>query len=234
MKAILFDLDGTLLPMSQDAFTEFYLPALSRKMAGQGFDPEVFVKALWSGMAAMIQNNGPDTNEVAFWKTFEQFFPNGKEKAELICLDFYQNEFNETIQVTRPTPLSRQVVEAAREKGYQIYLATNPIFPRCATVNRVRWAGLTEEDFLDITTFEHCHYCKPNPKYFEELMDKHNLKPEDCLMVGNDVADDLAAGQLGITTYLVTDTMENRKNQTLDAADYIGTMEELLAFIQKA
>ena len=33
-------------------------------------------------------------------------------------------------------------LKAAKRKGLEVYLATNPVFPRCATMNRIRWAGL--------------------------------------------------------------------------------------------
>ena len=37
MKTILFDLDGTLLPMDQDAFVKYYMGLFAQKMAPHGF-----------------------------------------------------------------------------------------------------------------------------------------------------------------------------------------------------
>ena len=115
--------------------------------------------------------------------------------------------------------------------GFNIYLATNPLFPRIATKQRIHWAGLTPEDFLDITTYEDCHYCKPNVEYFREFLEKHNLDPKDCLMVGNDVSEDLVISELGVETYLITNTMENKKNLPI-TADHTGTLEDFYTFIQ--
>ena len=94
-------------------------------------------------------------------------------------------------------------------KGKKIYLATNPIFPRCATLNRIRWAGLSAEDFEEITTYETCRYSKPNVEYYRGILSECGLDPEECLMIGNDRKEDLAAGELGIHTYLVTGCLEH-------------------------
>mgnify|MGYP000081149430 CR=1 FL=1 len=47
MKTILFDLDGTLLPMDQDAFVKYYMGLLAQKMAPHGYEPEKLVEAVW-------------------------------------------------------------------------------------------------------------------------------------------------------------------------------------------
>ena len=79
------------------------------------------------------------------------------------------------------------VIKEAKKKGIEVYLATNPIFPRCATMNRIDWAGLDPEDFKIITTYEDHVYCKPNPEYFLQILEQFELDPSECLMVGNDV-----------------------------------------------
>ena len=98
-------------------------------------------------------------------------------------------------------------------------------------MNRIRWAGLNAEDFKVITTYETYRYCKPNLEYFKNILDEFSLKPAECLMVGNDVEEDLVVRKLGVKTYLVTDTMENKKELPIET-EYMGTMEELLEFVQ--
>ena len=149
-------------------------------------------------------------------------------------MDFYANEFNEAIASTKPNPRADQVVKLLKEHGVKVYLATNPIFPRVGTMNRIRWAGIDAEDFEVITTYETYHYCKPNPKYFQEVMEEFGLNSKECLMVGNDVQEDLTIRSLGVKTYLLTDTLENKKNIPLEEVEteYKGTMEELYEWFQ--
>ena len=40
LSTVFFDLDGTLLPMDQDAFTKDYFKRLAGKLAPLGYEPE--------------------------------------------------------------------------------------------------------------------------------------------------------------------------------------------------
>ena len=230
---ILFDLDGTLLPMNQDEFVTFYMPLLAKKYISEGisFDPKAFIASVWKGYGAMVNNDGSCTNREAFWQYMDELLPTDSENSERIALDFYANEFNQAIAVTQPNSLSDKVVKKAKEKGIRTYLATNPVFPKVATMNRIKWAGLDAEDFELITTYEDNCYCKPNVDYYRTILEQFHLRPEECLMVGNDVEEDLAIRKLGVKTFLVTDTKENKKDLPIES-DYQGSMEELFAFVE--
>lgn len=233
IRHILFDLDGTLLPMVQDVFVKYYMPLLARSYmsAGVSVDPDKFIGAVWAGYEAMVKNDGSRTNREAFWSYMEPLLPLSSAESEEIALKFYENEFNSAICTTKPTPVSDQIVKKAKERGLGTYLATNPVFPRCATLNRIRWAGLDAEDFKVITTYETCTYCKPNLEYFRRILEEFRVDPSECLMVGNDVEEDLSIRMLGVKTYLVTDTMENKKGLPIES-EYTGSLRELLEFVE--
>ncbi len=230
---ILFDLDGTLLPMVQDEFVKFYMPLLAKAYMSKGVpvEPKKFIGAVWAGYEAMVKNDGSRTNREAFWSYIDPELPIGAEESEKIAEEFYGGEFNQAVCTTRPTPLADQIVKTVKGKGLETYLATNPVFPRCATMNRIRWAGLEAEDFSLITTYETCSFCKPNPEYYKKILDTFSLDPADCLMVGNDVGEDLSIRTLGVKTFLVTDTMENKNNLPIET-EYQGSLEELLEFVE--
>ena len=234
IKHILFDLDGTLLPMVQDEFVAYYMPMLARSYieGGVPVDPKEFLAAVWKAYRAMVQNDGSCTNQEAFWKHMNRIFPVPEERAQELILEFYSGEFNKAIASTQPTPLADQVVKTAKKRGMKVYLATNPVFPKPATMSRIKWAGLDAEDFEVITTYEDYSYCKPNVEYFRTILEQFGLEPEECLMVGNDVEEDLVIRQLGVRTFLLTDTMENKKELPIET-DYRGSMEELLAFVNE-
>lgn len=110
-------------------------------------------------------------------------------------------------------------------------LATNPIFPAVATRKRVVWAGLSVNDFELVTTYENSHSCKPNPAYYREILQKIGVSSEACLMVGNDVTEDMVAKTLGMKVFLLTDCLINKDN--LDISRYPnGGYDELIAYIQ--
>ena len=95
MKNVLFDLDGTLLPMDEDRFTRYYFGMLCRRMQPFGFEAQKLIDAIWAGTAAMYRNDGSCSNEDAFWKVFEQIYDVPKEKYIGEFEDFYAGEFNE-------------------------------------------------------------------------------------------------------------------------------------------
>lgn len=175
MRDLLFDLDGTLLPMVQDEFANSYFMQLSKKFRGTGVDTDKLLKTIEKGLMGMVLNNGRNTNEEVFWQIFEREMK--MKKVDIIDRfdEFYLNEFNEIITSTSPTGIAKEIIDIAKKKGLRLFLATNPLFPRQATLNRIRWAGLNPEDFLDITTYENSHFCKPNVKYFQEIIRRNDI-----------------------------------------------------------
>ncbi len=119
-----------------------------------------------------------------------------------------------------------KLVKRAKALGYTVVLASNPYSPRPGTIARMRAAGLDPADFALITTMENSSHCKPSLGYYEEVLQKVGKRPQQCMMVGNDVDEDMIAGQLGIKTYLVLPCMINRHDADIAAYER-GTLEQL-------
>lgn len=232
IKAVLFDLDGTLLPMDQDTFIKAYLGGMAKKLAPHGYDPDTLVKAVYAGMKAMTTNDGMYTNEVAFWNAFTGILGEHVREDMPIFDDFYRNEFQEVKNICGFLPEAVQTVRKLKEMGYRVALATTPMFPSVATESRIRWAGLELEDFELFTTYENYHYCKPNLNYYREVVEKLGVKPEECLMVGNDVGEDMVTEELGMKVFLMPADLINKVGK--DISQYPqGSFEDLLAFINE-
>lgn len=229
--ACLFDLDGTLLPMDQDEFVKAYFSGLVRAMIPYGYDPQLLVKAIGAGTMAMVQNDGSARNEAVFWKTAAKVFGRDIQSDEALFLHFYENEFQQVQNVCGKNPLAVQAIATIRAMGYRTILATNPLFPPAATRSRVRWAGLMPEDFELITTYDNSSFCKPNLDYYREILEKQGLKAEECLMVGNDVSEDMAARALGMRVFLLTDCLINRNGEDISAFPN-GGFPELLTYVK--
>lgn len=229
--ACLFDLDGTLLPMDQEVFVKSYLSRLAKKMAPFGYDPETLVKAVWSGTGAMVKNDGSATNETVFWRTFDRIFGRDTRVDEPLFERFYREEFQQVQDDCGFAPLAAETIRQVKAMGIRTVLATNPLFPPIATQSRIRWAGLDPEDFEYITTYDNSSRCKPNPDYYREILDKLDLKADECLMVGNDVTEDMAAAETGMRVFLLTDCLINQGGA--DISQYPnGSFPELLSYIR--
>lgn len=231
IKNILFDLDGTLLPMDQDKFANGYFSRLVKKLAPLGYEPQKTVDGVWAGTAAMVKNDGGITNEKAFWLKFEELFGKDALCDKPVFDEFYRKEFNYVKSDCGFNPAAAKTVKELKEKGFKLILATNPIFPAVATESRIKWAGLDKGDFELYTTYENSHYCKPNPAYYGEILENLSLEPSECLMVGNDVIEDGAAQKLGIKVFLLTDCLINKKGIDINAYPH-GSFKELSEYIK--
>ena len=152
--------------------------------------------------------------------------------VEAACDDFYTNEFDAVKSVLTPSDISKRLVRRLSEKGFCLVLATNPLFPACAVTTRLRWAGLEPKDFQLITHYSNSSYCKPNPEYYREIFSKIGKAPEQCFMAGNNPLEDMAAGDLGCETFLVTDCLENESGADI-SMHRRGSLAELEDYLSK-
>lgn len=228
---VLFDLDGTLLPMDEKLFIKAYFGELAKKGAEHGCtDSEKLVSAVWKGTAAMVKNDGRAKNDARFWQVFTTEMNEDENRLRPVFDRFYAEEFHRVKNVVGENPLAGQAVRGLKEKGYDVILATNPLFPKVAVETRLSWLGLGADDFLEVTSYEDYSYCKPNPEYFREVLVKTNKKAEECLMVGNDAEEDLIAAELGMTVFLVTDCLINETNRNISGVPQ-GSFEELIHYL---
>ena len=228
-KAILFDLDGTLLPMDMDVFMKAYFKELCVSLAKYGVPAEKLVQCVWAGTKSMVKNDGSVTNDKRFWDTFLSLTGIVSDTILDETEYFYSHEFNRARHATGENLLARETVEAARGKGRKVVLATNPLFPMAAQISRISWIGLAPDDFDLITAYETDSYCKPNPAYYAEICARIGVSPDECLMIGNDVGEDmLAAMAAGIDGYLITDCMILAETEwTGPSGTYLDMLEML-------
>ncbi|MCT8975439.1 HAD family hydrolase [Clostridium sp. CX1] len=231
MNTILFDLDGTLLSMDMILFEKLYFRELTDTFSDI-MEPEKFAKNIWESTKAMVKNTEFRTNEEVFMEDF------GKRlEADISVLknrfdEFYDTRFLNVREAVHNIESIKESVKILKEKGYKIVVATNPMFPAKAIYHRIRWAGFDPEEFSYISTFETNHYCKPQLKYYEEILKDIEKSPVECLMVGNDVQEDLVAKNLGMKTYLITDNMLHRTEDAI-ITDYKGNYEEFFQFVKE-
>ena len=205
-QAILFDLDGTLLPMDQDHFVQYYFREMGKVLCPLGIEPKALTDAIWAGTKAMVVNDGTRRNMEVFWDTFAR--RSGKDPAVFrpAADGFYSDQFNLARPATGENPLAVKAVQLAHEKADRVVLATNPLFPMTGQITRMRWVGLSPADFDLVTCYESDGYCKPNPAYYVDICRRLSLEPARCLMIGNDEGEDMIpASSLGMDTCLVTD-----------------------------
>ncbi len=229
---VLFDLDGTLLPMDQEVFVKAYFSGLAKRLSMHGYEPNGLIKAVWTGTKAMIKNDGSKNNEKAFWETFTNIYGE-KAMQDLPHFDaFYEEDFDKVALSCGFNEKAKKTVDEIKALGLRMALATNPIFPAIATQKRIAWAGLSHTDFELYTTYENCRYCKPNLSYYQDILSALNVRAEECLMVGNDVSEDMVVKGLGMQVFLLTDCLINKNNEDISAYPN-GSFDDLLQYVKQ-
>ncbi len=223
-KALLFDLDGTLISNSTETFMPPYFAALSKKLADL-IPADKLVSQLRASTMLMMKNDDPVlTNADVFCA---DFFPKiGLAREQLMPLldDFYAREYCDLVVYTRPVAGARELVARAFALRHPIAIATAPVYPLNALKKRLEWGNLGDFPYNLITDYETMHTCKPNPAYYAEIARRLERAPEECVMIGNDVEMDiLPARRVGMKTFWVT----SAGGMATDVpCDWNGTLEE--------
>ena len=233
IKTVLFDMDGTLLNMGESAFENEYLKRmvifLEQRYPGKGKD---LVKCVGYGAEMMKVSDGSRTNLEVFWDGFTKASGIPREVMEPVITEYYQTDFTHIGDDYVPDADMQNAVRLLHQNGYQLLVATTPVVPRIANDERVRWSGLKDIPWLDVTSFETYNYSKPNVKYCEQICEKYHLNPAECLMVGDSLAKDYPATELGMDFYLLLneDSPEAEKQQAFEGKK--GSRKDLLAYVE--
>ncbi len=213
MNTILFDLDGTLLNIDINEFMKVYMEKLYPSVKEIFAEKEFYSFMNESIMATIKSEDEEKTNEEVFIDHFGKISGKDIKKVYGYIMDFYSGDYTTIEGMYSRSKYMIKSVDVLKKKGYDLVVATNPLFPHIATAKRVEWAGFNPDDFKLITTIEKMRYCKPSVKYYEEILSMISRNPNECIMVGNDVQEDLVAAKLGIATYLVNNNVLNRTGE---------------------
>ena len=232
LKAVFFDLDGTLLPLDENQFLNKYFSLLCARCEKKGYEPNRLMQTIWKGTKAMFENDGSKMNIDVFWEEFSKEYGDEKLVDRPYFDEFYVNEFKQTKEVCFDNPYAKEIVEYCKKNLQYTILSTNPIFPLAGTITRMSFVGLKPEDFTFVTAYENSCHTKPNPKYFQDLLDKYHLTKDEVIVIGNNAYEDGECSlALGIKCYLVGEFILGKEKATHEF-EHIQ-MDEVIKTIEK-
>ena len=234
-QAILFDLDGTLLPMHEPTFVACFYKALVDYVSPLGASPAQVGEVLKGSLMHVLANDGSRSNRQAYEEFYQAYYKASGLMIDIAQMErFYTHEFDHRVRESCGCdPMAAELVTYIKSLKMPMVVATNPFFPRAASYARLGWAGLNPADFTEITTYEDYHYCKPNLMYYKELFARIGFDPQRCLMVGNNVDEDMIAEKLGCDVFLVTRNLINAKNADISVYPR-GSLEDLLIYLKNS
>lgn len=231
-KLIMSDLDNTLLPIvTQETFVEIWFRDITKIFQAYGLDAVRAVSGVNQGIRAMLYNESGRKNIDVFYEEVEKISGYTKEQIEPPTLAYYTTTFENVRDITLPNPHAVRIAGLMRRKADYAVVATMPVFTIEAVAMRMSWVGLKPEMFDHITTAHTSSYCKPNPLYFQEILDRFGVKPDEALMIGNDIREDMRpCKELGVDVFLVTDYMITHDLPYDEFRQ--GTYEDLVRFLE--
>jgi FMN phosphatase YigB (HAD superfamily) len=227
---LLLDLDDTLLDTNLDAFLPAYFKKLAMHMSKK-VSPDIFMKAMFKSTQIMyLSTQVGKTLEQAFSSSF---YPDlGYSQAEVAdeIDQFYDDVFPGLGSLSKPRPEAIAFVEWAFSKGWNVAIATDPLFPRKAILHRLRWAGLSPEKypFIFISDFHNFHFAKVSVAFYPEFLSMMDWDDQPVLMVGDSMERDIIPSQkTGIPAFWL-----NQEPSISGASIPSGGFTDLVAFLE--
>ena len=225
-KNYIFDLYGTLV----DIHTEERIPELWKKLSffygfyGAVYQPEELQES-YLALVAQEENSYaheayPEIElEYVFQKLFEKKGVKADMELSVHAGQFFRILSTEYVKVYEGT---KEMLENLHKKGKKVYLLSNA--QEIFTSYELRFLGLTDY-FDDIFISSSCQCKKPDTKFYQMLMDKHNLKIEECLMIGNDNTTDIAgAKELGMDSLYIHSNLSPELKGEPDSTYFLEEM----------
>lgn len=231
IRNIIFDLDGTLINTRQDEFNKRFFEIVYKRFEKEGYNGNQICEVIMECISLMLKNDGRETNESIFINNLLNKTNINIDKLDEIFNKFYNSDYDELEDCIYKIELANTIVSILKDKGYNLILATNPLFPKIAIEKRANWGNIDCNNFSHITSYENSSYCKPNINYYKEIIYKNNLNIEETMMIGNDLIEDLIIEELKVPCYIVTDNMVNISN--INNCNRKGSYSDLLKLIDE-
>jgi len=234
LEAVLLDIDNTLILFDEQRFIKTYLPEVYRPF-NDLMGRDEFIKRIMTATEAVSKNPGILRNDECFLQVFSR---NTEWRAADLWSRFesyYSASFNALQHLVVPAPGVQELFSHLRQQNIAIVLASNPLWPENVQLMRCEWAGADAGDIRFVTHIKNMRSCKPFASFFSSICDAISVNPENCLMIGNDEIQDMAAGRVGMKTFQVLDgrkfndafflqAYHDDAEMTIPEADYSGNL----------
>lgn len=231
IKHLLIDLDGTLVGARNVALSVAFTYKVLQKLRQK--------TKIWPALKAMARATNvsyaarsEQTNQSRIVDIFAEELGMDRAETEKLLLETIREVFPQLQPYFYPMPFAGKFLDWANGR-FPITLATNPMWPEDIIKLRVQWANIDPSIFGNITHANKMHSCKPEVSYYEELLEQENLKPEECLLIGNHMENDLAATKLGIPVYIVGPSTEIADIPVRNGAAWLGSFPQLQTALEE-
>ncbi len=199
---VLWDLDGTLVGFHERTFGVL-MPMVAAAAFADLVPPWRFLKTLKEILPQVRANAGEHTNHELLVHLIAERLDCDREAVDARLRRLAGWGFPLLRRCFYPQPEAATLVGALAARGMRQIVATNPLWPLDTVLARLAWGRIDTARFAFIASGESMSRSKPQVDYFRGLLDLLGLRPQECVMVGNDARNDSPASALGIPVYLL-------------------------------
>ena len=222
----IFDLYGTLV----DIHTDERMPSLWQAMAawyrarGADYEPDKLRDAYFHTVRRMegadpLRDNAHEAHpEIKIEAAFQQLFARKGVHADMaLAVETGQRFRQASMHYIRLYDGAAELLKALRLNGQGVWLLSNA--QRIFTVRELERLGI--DGLFDGIYLSSDYGCKkPDPRFFEQLLQEQKIDPGSAIMIGNDgVCDIQGARAVGLHTLYIRSNLSPR--EPLPQADYV-------------
>jgi FMN phosphatase YigB (HAD superfamily) len=207
---ILFDMDSTLNSIDEIEFSRKYFKMLHEQFFSE-FELQFFYDSLTNITKNVMLSRSPRELAIkTFMKEMSKCYKKPQKKLYEDFKEFYATDYNQLKEFVRPAEGAQELVQTCFNKGYNVIVATTPVFTEDAIMRRLKWSGMAEFTFELVTHAENMHFSKPLEEYYTEILKKIKKKYFECIMVGNEFMGDIVSPtRIGLKTCYIPLRSEN-------------------------
>lgn len=227
IRALLFDVNGTLIDIETDEGLEEIYRAIAHFLTYQGISLHRWeVRDLYFQIMQQQRAQGVETfaefDAVEIWREFlrynasDYFNSLPSEKREQLPLFLAELHRGIARKRLRPYPQVQETLDQLRSH-YRMAVVSDA--QSAYAVPELRAVGLLHY-FNPIIVSGDYGYRKPDPRLFQKALDALQVRPEQALFFGNDLFHDIfGAQQVGMKAIFVSYNQGNTSSQTI-SPDY--------------
>lgn len=205
IKAVLLDLDNTLLHNPDVAFASRFVQLWNDFFAAQGIsDAATYLReSIQQATNEQIHTQSINTQLIHL---IQRAHAVSEENCAQLITEFYATEYDKLRPCIQPVKGAVPLIHELERLNLAVVIATNPIYPEAAILKRLEWAGLPHETdaYAFVTSSDNMHYAKPDPAYYAEIVARVGVEPDEALIIGDSNKNDIEpAREIGLRTYRV-------------------------------
>jgi len=202
IKTILFDMDSTLNEIDERSFSKEYFGTLHKNYFSDLTEDYFFDNLTDITRHVMVSSIPNELNIETFMNEMSKCFHRPPKELLNSFMSFYENEYDKLKKYVKPVKGAKKAIKNCLAKGYDVVIATTPVFPEVAINKRLKWGNIDKFDYKLITHAENMHFSKPRVEYYTEILKKIGRTANDCIMVGNEFLGDIVAPtKMGMKTF---------------------------------